>query len=867
MKKLFLPPAGIVLLMGPSNSGKTTLLESWIKKGYVKPSETVSSDQFRLLVGYTDFIEWTSRPKDEADVLLQEYQTISQKAFETMEYIIETRSKMGKLTIVDATHLYEDDRKRYIDLAKKNHIPCIALLLDVPTETLLERDENREFPRGKKRVKQQAQVFAKSKRSIKREGFRQQYVLTKEDISELEVVRTKNKLELDVGTGIDVIGDIHACYEELIQLLERLGYEPNEEGFYTHPNGRKFLSVGDVMSRGPRSLDSMLFFKRHVEANLAYMIDSNHGWKIARWLGGRNVTLTHGDEKVADEFTRYEEEHGTEKAEALKRELKDFLLEAPSHYILTKNDVRVAVVTHAGIKDEYIGKQSYHISDFCRYGDSEGFYENGKPIRKDWYTNHHTKELIIWGHDCKVQPLVVNNTVNIDQGAVFGGSLTAFQYPEKQFVSVKAKENYSGTEDNPLTQWQKKRLDPPNIARFLNGYSVLTDTYGDIKVLEGTAKSAIDSVSHFTIPIEELIYIPPTMSPTPKPPVLEGYLEHPKEAFDYYQSNDVQTMVVEKKHMGSRGVLLLFKDKETAVHYVGRETLGTIYTRTGRSFFAKDVEEQILSTLNEDLMRSNYFSKYNTDFVLLDAEILPWNLKAKELISSQYAHVAEVALLDRRKLSEKLKKALKHNQSIETWLSEVNLKLKNAEVFNEVFQKYCWNIDGVEGIQIAPFHVLAHSGETFFDKTHLWHMERNAEFSSLSDLFISTDFMVVHDEKSMNKAIEWWESITEEGHEGFVVKPETFIARNEKGKLLQPAIKVRGRKYLHIIYGMDYLMPENLNRLKQRNTSKKQKHALLEFALGIEGITRFVNKDSIERIHECALGTLALEMEPVDPRL
>ncbi|KJR48271.1 protein serine-threonine phosphatase [Desulfosporosinus sp. I2] len=85
--------------------------------------------------------------------------------------------------------------------------------------------------------------------------------------------------------------------------------------------------------------------------------------------------------------------------------------------------------------------------------------------------------------------------------------------------------------------------------------------------------------------------------------------------------------------------------------------------------------------------------------------------------------------------------------------------------------------------------------------------------------------------------------------------------------MIQPAIKARGRNYLHIIYGIDYLQPENLARLKQRNVSRKQRHALMEFALGIEGVKRFVDKEPISRVHECVLATLALEAEPVDPRL
>lgn len=145
-------------------------------------------------------------------------------------------------------------------------------------------------------------------------------------------------------------------------------------------------------------------------------------------------------------------------------------------------------------------------------------------------------------------------------------------------------------------------------------------------------------------------------------------------------------------------------------------------------------------------------------------------------------------------------------------------------------------------------------------------MEMNRQLASQSKLFVETEFKVITDQGSEDEVIRWWQEITEDGHEGMVIKPEYYIARN-KGKLLQPAIKVRGRKYLRIIYGMDYLEPKNLERLKNRNTGKKQKMALKEFALGLEGITRYVNGEKIERVHECTLAVLAMESGPVDPRL
>ncbi|MDR3541453.1 MAG: metallophosphoesterase [Desulfosporosinus sp.] len=222
----------------------------------------------------------------------------------------------------------------------------------------------------------------------------------------------------EVGTGLDFIGDIHGCYREFLALLEKLGYRSNAEGLYIHPEGRKLVSVGDVLSRGPNSIECLKFFISHVEKDLAFMVDSNHGWKIARWLSGRKVELAHGDELIAAEFDHYERGYGQEVTEELKEKVRNLLLSASSNLVFTRNDVRVVVATHAGIRDHYIGKESQRISDFCRYGDTEGFEESGKPVRKDWFVNHRSGETVVWGHDPRPQPMVINNTINIDQGVV-----------------------------------------------------------------------------------------------------------------------------------------------------------------------------------------------------------------------------------------------------------------------------------------------------------------------------------------------------------------------------------------------------------------------------------------------------------------
>ncbi|EPE62194.1 polynucleotide kinase-phosphatase [Exiguobacterium sp. S17] len=356
------------------------------------------------------------------------------------------------------------------------------------------------------------------------------------------------------------------------------------------------------------------------------------------------------------------------------------------------------------------------------------------------------------------------------------------------------------------------------------------------------------------------------MSPTPKPAAEAGYLEHPDEAIAYYREHGITRLIAEKKHMGSRAILLVFKDEDAAERTIGRRTKGIIYTRSGRRFFESEQELEVVTRLHQSLISHEYFTTHQTEFVLLDAEILPWNLKARDLIRNQYAHVAEQALLDREQLKHALESAVDRVEGVRDWYTEVNQKLEQAETFKQAFQTYCWDVEDINAIKIAPFHVLAHSEETFFDKTHEWHMGMNQRFADMDELFLATEYRLIEDPDTANDVIEWWKAMTEEGHEGIVIKPDRFLTQVD-GKLIQPAIKVRGRKYLSIIYGMDYLEPENLKRLKKRNVSKKQKLALREFALGMEGIKRFVHREPLERYHECVLATLAMEAEPVDPRL
>jgi len=192
-----------------------------------------------------------------------------------------------------------------------------------------------------------------------------------------------------------------------------------------------------------------------------------------------------------------------------------------------------------------------------------------------------------------------------------------------------------------------------------------------------------------------------------------------------------------------------------------------------------------------------------------------------------------------------------------------------ADLYVEAYRRYCWTVRSLADLKLAPFHLVASEGTVHTAKDHLWHMETLARICRADpSLLLATPFQVVDltDRADQDKGIKWWEELTASGGEGMVVKPLEFVAKGRKG-MVQPAVKVRGREYLRIIYGPEYTLPENLLRLKSRGLGAKRSLALREFALGLEAVERFVHEEPLRRVHECVFGVLALESEPVDPRL
>jgi polynucleotide kinase-phosphatase len=848
--KLTIPELSLVVLVGPSGSGKSTFARAHFKR-----TEILSSDFCRGLVS-----------DDEND------QAATGDAFAVLHYIAARRLARGLLTVVDATNVQPESRKPLVELARQSHVLPVALVLDLPERLCQDRNRgrpDRQF--GPHVIRQQLAQLRKSLRHLGREGFRHVHVLSSPDeIAGATIERQPlwNNRKSDHGP-FDFIGDVHGCADELEVLLADLGYARDTEGVWRHPGGRKAVFVGDLVDRGPRIVDTLRIVMAMVNAETALCVPGNHDMKLMRKLRGKNVQVTHGLQNSLDELER-------ERGE-LRDQVAAFIDDLVSHYVLDDGKV---VVAHAGMKEEMQGRGSGKVRDFALYGETTGETDEfGLPVRYNWAAEYRGRALVVYGHTPVPEPEWINRTINIDTGCVFGGRLTALRYPEQELVSVSARQTYAQPSrpfleepaSAPRLSAQQELDDVLDLADVAGKRIVSTRLHRTVTIREENGTAALEVMSRFAVNPKWLVYLPPTMSPT-ETSRRPDLLEHPAEAFAYFRHQGVARVVCEEKHMGSRAVVVVCRDEGAARRRFGvtGEGIGIVYTRTGRRFFDDTMMEgQLLSLLSGALDRAGLWDELATDWVVLDCELMPWSAKAQELIRQQYAAVGAAATGALRLAVPALEQAAARRAGTDELLDRFRDRATLARHYIDSYRRYCWPVASLADLRLAPFHIMATENAVHVGRDHVWHMETIGRICEPADgVLFRTPYKVIDatDAASEAEGTAWWEEMTGSGGEGMVVKPVEFVVRGRRG-LVQPAIKCRGREYLRIIYGPEYTVPGNLERLRGRGLAAKRSLALREFALGVEGLERFVRREPLRRVHECVFGVLALESEPVDPRL
>ena len=823
-----IPDLSLVVLVGISGSGKSSFAATQFD-----PFETVSSDVCRGVVSNDPNLQ--SATKD---------------AFELVEFIVAKRLAAGLLTVVDATNVQPASRKALVRLAREHDALPVAIVLDVPEPICAERNATRvDRTFGRDVLRRQHQQLTRSMRGLTKEGFRTVHVLDGvEAIEAAQFVRTPLRSDRREARGpFDVIGDIHGCFGELQTLLTTLGYtiRRDEQGRAVGavpPEGRTALFLGDLVDRGPDSAAVLRLVMGMVAAGEALAVPGNHEHKLVQALRGRKVNASHG---LAETLAQLEHE-----SEEFRREVLEFCDGLVAHLVL--DDGRL-VVAHAGLVEKYHNRASGRVRSFALYGDTTGETDEfGLPVRYPWAQDYRGQAMVLYGHTPIPEPEWVNNTMCLDTGCVFGGKLTALRYPEREIVSVPAERQWYAPA-KPLGEFVRE-TDSLDLTDVIGPTGVETALRGRVSIRAENAAGALEVMSRYAVAPHWLAYLPPTMAPCSSS-TRDGYLEYPTEAFDAYRKLGVGTVICEEKHMGSRVVLVLH-----------RGSGGIAYTRTGRRVFDEDLTRELVTAAEKSFERAGLWNELDSSSVIVDCELMPWSVKAEGLVRNQYAAVGAAARADLAAEGALLARAAARGLPVGDRVDRQARRSVNIERFAAAYRGYLWPTAGLEGVSLAPFQVLATADELLVDRPHEWHLglaDRLADADPT--LFTGTERITVDldSEASVLAGARWWEELTAAGGEGMVVKP---AANGPTGKV-QPGIKVRGRDYLRLIYGPDYTEPGQLASLRERTLAHKQSMALREYALGIEALQRWVDKEPLWRVHQAVFAVLAMESEPVDPRL
>ena len=853
---LGIPELSLVVLVGVSGSGKT----SFARRHFGR-FETISSDYCRGLVA-----------DDEND------QGATKDAFEVLNFIVGKRLAAGRLTVVDATNVQPDARRALVELARAHDVLPVAIVLDVPETVCVARNADRaDRDFGAHVIRRQRDQLRRSLRGLGREGFRKVHVLSGvDDVESATVVREKLLTDFRDRTGpFDIIGDVHGCRGELEQLLAALGYQirRDEQGRpidATPPAGRTAVFVGDLVDRGPDTPGVLRLVMGMVAAGSALCVPGNHENKLVRALRGRDVQLGHG---LAESLAQL----STEPAE-FRQQVEKFCDALVSHLML---DGGRLVVAHAGLKEAYQGRASGRVRSFALYGDTTGETdEYGLPVRLPWANDYRGRAMVVYGHTPMPDVQWVNNTLCVDTGCVFGGKLTALRYPEKEVVDVPAAQVWC----EPVRPLHPEPAAAPiragddlDINDVLGKRVVETRHHGRVSVRADNAAGALEVMSRFAVDPHWLLYLPPTMAPTATA-ARPDLLEHPDEAFAAYRSDGVRELICQEKHMGSRAVVLVCRDDGIARdRFAGSDgDLGVVHTRTGRSFFPAGPTRQLLTRIAAAATDAGLWDELGADWLLLDCELMPWSVKADELLRDQYAAVAAAAGAALPAAMAALTAAAGSGLDVADLLARTTARQGNAQQFRQAYRRYTGDTDGLEGVRLAPFQLLATGGRmpesggaTYSERDQGYHLAlADRLVTAAPELLQSTRRLPVDstDPQSCAAGAAWWADLTAAGGEGMVVKPMANLSHTGR-TLVQPGIKVRGREYLRIVYGPDYTEPANMARLRDRTVAHKRSMALREYALGLESLDRAAAGEPLWRVHEAVFAVLALESEPVDPRL
>lgn len=828
--KIRIPDNSLVVLIGVSGSGKSAFAQKYFPKESI-----ISSDQCRRLVcGDKGSVgPLYLKPKTVAEL-----QGFSEGAFLVFYSMIRARLRHNLLTVADSTALKREYREELFKIAGDEHVKITYIVVDTPFSTCVERDSKRIDTVGESIIKRQSSNLNRSRGWIRNAD--DVYVVKPEDEVEIEYTH----LDLSIKCpAIDVIGDIHGCIEELLELVSKLGYVEGADTLWRHSDGRKLVFVGDLIDRGPQPYQCLDFVRQHVEHGLAELVLSNHENKCRQFLSGRHVNMKPEFQASIDSFP----------ADLDKSALKKFLYSLKPYRIWSGQDGKKWVIAHAAFDPKFMNKLDGYITNYCVYGPVRSVDPvTHRPDRIAWWETYRYGPNVVYGHlACEDgKPRIINDTFGIDTGCVHGLNLTALRLPEQEIVQVKAKAVYFGT---PILVVGVS-LNTPYLMPLLSKPVIKVkgvDGSDQEIVIRGGLMDAVAQISTKVKNPDKLMWLAPTMSPGPvsnNPELVEDPVTTAKWMFDNAPAGT--EIIAELKHMGSRGTWRCQKvDGQWDIF---------CYTKNGFEMFDEPFRSKVYDAMQKPLDRLG--SVFKSDLLLLDSEVMPWNQHGDAWLEKTFMATAAAGHISRFAMARAA--AVSGHKEL---AKEYERKMHNIVDYGNVSNQYCWKVKDFASLKIGIFDILY---PVLSDTEHDARIELLEKHLREYSIFQPTDYRIVtSSDISLAALSEWWSRLTKEGAEGVVLKynnPKVW----SNTKYPQQQLKVRGSEYLKIVYGPNYRDVKILKDLRNNHKVEfKMRHATQETLLGQEAIRRYSNKEPFERYHECVLGILSGSKASLDPRL
>lgn len=823
----------IILLVGPSGAGKTKFSHEQLipqLKANATSKKTInvqyigSDDIRRQLLGDPD-----------ADKMSREMMHVSHQAFDVLFNRLKnvtTYPVNADFVIVDTTGLNKDFRESIIKLAHDNNYSIAAILFNYK-----KRDE---YYDGIKGGPESIRVTSKQLDEFK---FRTLREITKKNYSVIEEVKSRDfsKIEisvedydlynshvLPVGPEYVVIGDVHGCYKELVELIEKNGFSISDEGYISVVGNKELVFVGDLIDKG-YAIEKVIEFI-HKNLSVLKIVIGNHENFVYKWLKGMIPTKSAPPLEVIQDY--FNTVYILEMNEELKQKFFEIVEASKGFYVH-----RDFIVTHAPCEVKYLGKigsKSLKAQRDIRYPKSRDFakeedfmdamYKSFDFLKKEAHTN---QPIHIFGHIMTKNVARIGNKMNIDTGCVAGGKLTSVvinPHGKPFMLSV------SSAENEKINKADLKDFLPHKEKEF------------DLSDLEPSERGRI-----FYAAEGKINFVSGTVCPADADKE-NNNIESLQKAFDYYRGCKIETVVLQPKYMGSRANVYLFRDPSKN------------YTTSRNGYRIKqiDLTEAYKSLYDIPYIRARF--EKGMEMILLDAELMPWSAIGKGLIEREFYTIesaikTELEFLKNEGFEEALDNYVKNHYEPSDYKSNSHKKTnaemkaiygdarernfrnlkqflmsynsmenssKNLSVFSKQLELYATD----KPIHFKPFSILK---EIDLDGTETLFFESTNEFvykAVSEDKFIVVD---LNNPSDIAVAMEFYKDVTENQEmEGVMVKPLKIY-----NKGVAPCLKVRNPNYLTIVYGPDYLRENKLEKLIDRKSIKgKLRASIEEFEIG-----------------------------------